>query len=89
MYTAPASPLAMSSTRLLQLLVEAGMLAAGAALVGAIVAIVALQVVAACGADSRTMIGVPAVLLAVAICACLVPAYRAARVDPAEILREG
>jgi predicted permease len=39
--------------------------------------------------DPRTLVGVPAVLLAAALCACLVPAHRAARVDPADILREG
>jgi putative ABC transport system permease protein len=39
--------------------------------------------------DLRTMVGVPAALVLVAIVACLVPAHRAARVDPAEILREG
>lgn len=38
--------------------------------------------------DLRTLAGVPAVLLVVAIVACLVPARRAARLDPAEILRE-
>jgi putative ABC transport system permease protein len=38
--------------------------------------------------DLRTLAGVPAALLAVAIIACLVPARRAARLDPAEILRE-
>jgi ABC-type antimicrobial peptide transport system permease subunit len=38
--------------------------------------------------DLRTMAGVPAVLIAVAVVACLVPARRAARLDPAEILRE-
>jgi putative ABC transport system permease protein len=39
--------------------------------------------------DLRTIVGVPALLVTVAIVACLVPAQRAARVDPAEILREG
>jgi predicted permease len=38
--------------------------------------------------DLRTMIGVPAVLMMVAMAACLIPAQRAAAVDPAEILRE-
>jgi putative ABC transport system permease protein len=39
--------------------------------------------------DVRTMAGVPAMLVAIAIVACLVPAQRAARLDPADILREG
>jgi putative ABC transport system permease protein len=38
--------------------------------------------------DLRTMIGVPATLVMVAVVACLVPAQRAARLDPADILRE-
>jgi putative ABC transport system permease protein len=38
--------------------------------------------------DLRAILGVPAMLMVVAILACLVPAHRAARVDPAEILRE-
>jgi len=38
--------------------------------------------------DPRTVIGVPAALVIVAIIACLAPAHRAARLDPAEILRE-
>jgi putative ABC transport system permease protein len=38
--------------------------------------------------DLRTMVGVPAMLVAVAFAACLVPAQRAARLDPADILRE-
>jgi putative ABC transport system permease protein len=38
--------------------------------------------------DARTMAGVPLGLLATAALACLVPGLRAARVDPAEILRE-
>jgi hypothetical protein len=39
--------------------------------------------------DARAMAGVPAALLAAAIIACLIPAYRAGRLDPAEVLREG
>jgi putative ABC transport system permease protein len=39
--------------------------------------------------DVRTMAGVPAMLVAIAIVACLVPAQRAARLDPADMLREG
>jgi putative ABC transport system permease protein len=38
--------------------------------------------------DLRTMVAVPAALVAVAAVACLVPARRAAGLDPAEILRE-
>ncbi len=38
--------------------------------------------------DFRTMVGVPVVLMMVAMAACLIPARRAAAVDPAEILRE-
>jgi len=38
--------------------------------------------------DLRTLVGVPAVLMLVAIIACLIPARRAARLDPAAVLRE-
>jgi ABC-type antimicrobial peptide transport system permease subunit len=38
--------------------------------------------------DLRPMVGVPVVLMMVAMAACLIPARRAAAVDPAEILRE-
>jgi predicted permease len=38
--------------------------------------------------DLRTIVAVPLALAAVAAVACLVPARRAARLDPAEILRE-
>jgi len=38
--------------------------------------------------DLRAIAGVPTVLVAVAVVACLVPARRAARLDPAQILRE-
>jgi predicted permease len=37
--------------------------------------------------DVRLLVGVPAALLAVAAVTCLVPARRAARLDPAEVLR--
>jgi ABC-type antimicrobial peptide transport system permease subunit len=39
------------------------------------------------GADPVTFLAVPAVLLAVAILATLIPAVRASRVDPVEALR--
>jgi len=38
--------------------------------------------------DPRALVGVPMGLVAAAILACLIPAQRAAAVDPAEILRE-
>jgi ABC-type lipoprotein release transport system permease subunit len=38
--------------------------------------------------DLRVMLGVPAALAAVAAIACLAPARRASRLDPAAILRE-
>jgi ABC-type antimicrobial peptide transport system permease subunit len=38
--------------------------------------------------DLGTMVAVPTALLAAAILACLVPARRAARLDPAAMLRE-
>jgi ABC-type antimicrobial peptide transport system permease subunit len=38
--------------------------------------------------DVRAIVGVPTILMTVAIIACLVPARRAARLDPAQILRE-
>jgi ABC-type antimicrobial peptide transport system permease subunit len=38
--------------------------------------------------DPRALIGVPVALLAVAIVACLIPAQRAAALDPAEVLRD-
>jgi putative ABC transport system permease protein len=39
--------------------------------------------------DPTTMALVPGVLMVAAIIACAVPARRAAKVDPAEVLREG
>jgi putative ABC transport system permease protein len=39
--------------------------------------------------DLPTMAGVPAALVAVAVIACLIPARRAARLNPVETLREG
>jgi putative ABC transport system permease protein len=39
--------------------------------------------------DLRTLLGVPAALLLVAMVACFVPARRVASIDPARILREG
>ena len=38
--------------------------------------------------DLRMIVGIPVALVAVALIACLVPAQRAARLDPAAILRE-
>jgi putative ABC transport system permease protein len=38
--------------------------------------------------DLRTIVGVPVALLVVAVAACLVPARRAAALDPAAVLRE-
>ncbi len=38
--------------------------------------------------DPRVLIGVPAALLAAAFAACLIPARRAAALDPADVLRD-
>jgi ABC-type lipoprotein release transport system permease subunit len=38
--------------------------------------------------DLRALIGVPLALLLVAVVACLVPAQRAAALDPADVLRD-
>src|SRR5215470_12761156 len=38
--------------------------------------------------DPRTVVGVPLALLAVASLACFMPARRAARLDPARVLRD-
>ena len=38
--------------------------------------------------DPRVLVGVPAALLAVALVACLIPAQRAAALDPADVLRD-
>jgi predicted permease len=46
------------------------------------------QLVGVSPTDLGTMVAVPTALVAAAILACLVPARRAARLDPAEMLRE-
>jgi ABC-type antimicrobial peptide transport system permease subunit len=38
--------------------------------------------------DTTTFVTAPVVLAAVAVAACLIPAWRAARTDPAKVLRE-
>jgi ABC-type antimicrobial peptide transport system permease subunit len=38
--------------------------------------------------DLRVILGVPAALLAAALAACLIPAQRAASLDPADVLRD-
>ena len=38
--------------------------------------------------DLPTLVAVPAALLTIAVVACLVPARRAARLDPAKLLRD-
>jgi putative ABC transport system permease protein len=73
----------LQGLRLVAVGVTAGV---GAALVGS--RLMATLLFAVSPTDLRTMIGVPVALLAVATMACLLPAQRAASVDPAEILRE-
>jgi ABC-type antimicrobial peptide transport system permease subunit len=60
---------------------------------GIVVALMAGRLIAALlfgtsPTDPVVLIGVPAALVSLALVACLVPAQRAARLDPAEILRE-
>ncbi len=68
------------------------LVAAGVA-VGAIAAVVAGRLLTTLlfgvsPTDPRMIVGVPAGLVLVAIVACLVPAQRAARLDPAQVLRD-
>jgi hypothetical protein len=67
-------------------LVVAGVLAGGA---GALLAsrLMSTVVFGVSPTDLRVILGVPAALLAVATVTCLVPARRAAGLDPAEVLR--
>lgn len=67
-------------------------LVAGGVLVGVVAAYLASRLMTTVlfgvsPTDVRVMVAVPAALLAVAIAACLIPARRAARLDPAEVLR--
>ena len=50
--------------------------------------LVSTQLFGVSATDVRALVGVPALLIAVAVAACVVPARRAARLDPAVILRE-
>ena len=67
-------------------------LVAGGVLVGVVAAYLASRLMTTVlfgvsPTDVRVMVAVPAALLAVAIAACLIPARRAARLDPADVLR--
>jgi ABC-type antimicrobial peptide transport system permease subunit len=69
-----------------------GLVAAGVA-VGLGAALLSGQLMASAlfgisATDPRALAAVPAALIVVAIAACLIPARRAARLDPATILRE-
>jgi putative ABC transport system permease protein len=78
-----------------RLVVARGMLlVAWGCLIGTAAALVGARVIATRGwlfgvgtRDPATLAGVIAFLTLVALFACLVPAYRAARVDPAEVMR--
>jgi ABC-type antimicrobial peptide transport system permease subunit len=77
----------------LRLVIVQGLALAGAGVAIGLVASMALAPVLASQlfgvrfADLPTMLGVPALLLAVAAVACYVPARRAMAVDPVEALR--
>jgi ABC-type lipoprotein release transport system permease subunit len=48
-----------------------------------------MQAVRTDGDDSATLVAVSALLVVVALTACLIPARRALAVDPAQTLKEG
>jgi putative ABC transport system permease protein len=82
----PARMRRMVLVKALQLVVGGVLVGVGAALVTS--RLMATLLFGVSPTELRTMIGVPVAVLMVAIVACLVPAHRAASVDPAEILRE-
>jgi putative ABC transport system permease protein len=68
-------------------------LVASGVIVGVVAALLATRLMSTLlfgvsATDARTMIGIPLALLGVALAACLIPAYRAGAMDPAQILRE-
>ena len=79
---------------MLRLVVREGMIPAGlgiaAGAVAAMVASLSLErlVFGVSASDPVTLAAVAATLALVALLACLVPAYRASRLDPATVLRD-
>jgi putative ABC transport system permease protein len=86
--------LGASSTHILRLVLGSGLgLAAGGMVVGLIGAVLAARLVAGLlfgihPMDPLSFVVIPALLLAVALAACYVPARRAARIDPLDALRQ-
>jgi putative ABC transport system permease protein len=83
-----ASPIALLRTVLRQgLLLAAAGVVAGSAAAAMVMPLISTQLFGVRPFDPLTLTGVPALLLAVAAVACLVPARRAMRVDPVHALR--